>query len=388
MRYYLAVALKYMKQHMKLYIMIGLELVLCFTFIYLGMNKTMSETNRRQLLTDQFEKTVLIHRQDYSPIDLSSEQIALLEQSAGQKEALSYAKIARVIVQKSNEYDVINVIVANQTFLDTYTHQANTVNRVFFSETLDHLLHDNPSIPEMNIVLQDQHVKIGNERIEKEVFSLSSKMKTLITGIDYLQDIDLSSAMLMSAEMYDRLKENLPLSFTQSFCGVNENINMSQFMQTIHQQSKFSAKLEPIFVLPEFQKGTQNLMEFLTVFSWASYMALLIVVTGVVGVLLIFLERRKKCLMVALIFGASRLKLFMELFIEFLILMGVSSAIALCICWGIQPSISTVYYLIDFSGEVLLLAMILPVILTLLVLILFSSYFIGLDCLKGVKHDE
>ncbi|MBF0780957.1 MULTISPECIES: hypothetical protein [unclassified Granulicatella] len=362
---------------------------MCFTFIYLGINKEISEKERHQLLNNQVGNSILLKNQSDEMKHSFAEQVHELENFTGQDNTLSYANIRPLIIQKGNDYISFYFIVANTPFLNHYVHTEESTKTVFISEALNKVVQTNQelSVIDASITFQNQNILLGNHALKKELFTPNHVFQTLVTSTTYLTDVDLTYSMILTNEAYQTLKDTFFVSFTQTFCSVNNQVDIQQFMTDVSRHSELP-KLEAVAVVPEFKKGTESLMEFLNVFSWASYIALSIVVTGVVGVLLIFLEKRKKRQMISLIFGATPLQLILELGIELFMLTGLSSVLAALCCWWIQPYISTAYYLIQFSKEGIVVAIVLPIAISLLALMLCSGYFIQLKYIKGVKHYE
>lgn len=386
MRYTFFVAFKGIKQNLKIYFVLFIELILCFSLIYIGLNKNHSEQERLSLL-DQTEQNSMLTNYAEIRQEMSSSQRSELEMNLFKSQDYIFATSSQVYIEKDGKSFSVPVIIANDAFITEYVEDNAEDTDIFIGKDIS------------KEITTAEELKTTEKYIEKrendwyfydtklvEKISPHFKLNIMPTSIVYFRDIQLDHSIIIKV---DKLV-NYPLNDIFVY---NVILRLNGTPETIAQKiEKLNSILEePLSIqgtpIKELTvKGSQDLMEFISVFSWASQIAFLIVFVGVLGILLIFMEKRKKKFIMSVILGASTLRVLIEMFTEIFLVSAIANVFALIIVSVLQPSFSSVYYLIEFSPQTLVLALVLPLVLALVPVLFLARNFLKFNLLELKKY--
>lgn len=133
---------------------------------------------------------------------------------------------------------------------------------------------------------------------------------------------------------------------------------------------------EGVNKIQEYEKRSTDLSNTLTLLSWVAKFSLILIVVGMIGVLLILLDRRKKDFMISFWVGADKWKLLLELLLEMFILCFAGGGISLVVSAVVAPALNNSQYTVSMSYEAVQLIMIMCFV------IVFVTCMTAISCVK------
>ena len=100
----------------------------------------------------------------------------------------------------------------------------------------------------------------------------------------------------------------------------------------------------------------RDITQWMELFVWVAKCSLVITTVGIIGVLLIYVEQRRREFVIALTLGATHGTLIFELFCEVLLFSLLGGVISLLLTIFIAPQLSTVTFTVRFSWTCAILA--------------------------------
>ncbi len=83
--------------------------------------------------------------------------------------------------------------------------------------------------------------------------------------------------------------------------------------------------------------------------SWVAEVSILLIAVGIIGILLIFLDKREKDIQISVWVGAVQRKLYVELFLEVLSLCLLAGGISMLLAYFMANGLSTSQYSVRMS---------------------------------------
>ncbi|MCI9221239.1 MAG: hypothetical protein HFH94_16215 [Lachnospiraceae bacterium] len=83
--------------------------------------------------------------------------------------------------------------------------------------------------------------------------------------------------------------------------------------------------------------------------SWVAEVSILLIAVGIIGILLIFLDKREKDIQISVWVGAVQRKLYVELFLEVLSLCLLAGGISMLLAYFMADGLSTSQYSVRMS---------------------------------------
>lgn len=387
MKYTLFVALKGIKQNRWSYLVLFLELVLCFSLIFIGLNKVESENKRFALINEVESKGFLTNYYEVRQ-NLTQEQISNFETHIMNDSDCSFSIINQINFSDGDKIRSVPLLIANQSFIAEYVSSESQEADIFIGkDNYSKFKTDGDMSPtDGSLSVREGNWYLNNRKLTVKTFD-KLQNSILPTNIDYLRDIHLNDAIILNgSKIFLGGDQNLEAS--NIFLKIKGDINTVR--EKLNHLNGLFFPYSPLKInslTTRFEKGAQDIMEFISVFSWASQVAFLIVFIGILGVLLILLEKRRKKLSLAIILGASKIRVLLEIFLELFMLTASASFISLVISCILQPYISSVYYLIEISYKTILSSIVLPLLMSSIpVLFIFRTYF-TVNLLELMKYD-
>ena len=106
---------------------------------------------------------------------------------------------------------------------------------------------------------------------------------------------------------------------------------------------------EQVNKIKDYEENSESLSETLTLFSWILGFSLFLVSVGIMGVVFILLDKRKKDIMVSFWVGAEKWKLFAELLLELCFLCLLGGVLSLGIAAIMVPALQTSQYVVKMT---------------------------------------
>lgn len=106
---------------------------------------------------------------------------------------------------------------------------------------------------------------------------------------------------------------------------------------------------EQVNKIKDYEENSASLSDTLTLFSWILGFSLFLVSVGIMGVVFILLDKRKKDIMISFWVGAEKWKLFAELLLELCFLCLLGGVLSLGIAAIMVPALQTSQYVVKMT---------------------------------------
>lgn len=366
MLYDLSIVWFHLKKNIFFYLFLICELVLCFSMILIGMDENQTFHDRQQIYRAYQEKDLISLTNDswfMEKLDLSTNQKVLTKKGIllGQVYPIEWTN-------NRGSIDSAQVLVANDRFFRQYFHQVPKQGLAYCSLALRNKLKEARQFLDSQTRWLTQEILQWNEQ-KWSVHSINElNPKTTLKSIPTspFESGDLSMERTVFVLMPDRMQIQPIFGFIK----VPREQMTSRLLAEV--STMVEEKLHASDLHADFEKGANSQSAFVRLFGWIAWIALLVIDFGTSAVILLFMNQRHKMLRIQHIFGATRLRLRLQLFIELCIVMVVSFIVALFLRWISEPAFSSVYYLIHPSVIATLSGIMLAFVLCIFIT-LFSS---------------
>ncbi len=183
-----------------------------------------------------------------------------------------------------------------------------------------------------------------------EVARLESPTDTIMVGTSW--DLDVRSAIILPEKFMKVLQEStdhphscLRVIPNVNSGGVDEVYDILETLQNIHPNCIYRVADQ----YAELQKSITDLTEGIRLFSWIAGFVLIISMVGIVGILLIHMEKRKRELAIIFALGGNHLTIFTEIFIEIFLLCFIGGVLGLTATVIAIPKLSTSVFTAHFQ---------------------------------------
>lgn len=140
--------------------------------------------------------------------------------------------------------------------------------------------------------------------------------------------------------------------FLQSGQGIDDVQRIADWLQSRHPSYSYTVSDQRA----ELKKSIRDITQWMELFVWVAKCSLVITTVGIIGVLLIYVEQRRREFVIALTLGATHGTLIFELFCEVLLFSLLGGVISLLLTIFIAPQLSTVTFTVRFSWTCAILA--------------------------------
>ena len=383
MIYSFQVAFKYLYQHKWIYFLLFLELCLCFTLIFLRINMNQSETNRYEMLREQVAdlQVTNLHEQ-YKP--LTDEQYHFATRNLADESQILYYDQNALMTEVNGEFLTSDLLVVSDSFIEKYLTEI-TESDVYVGEQLVQAVNQKGELEffDTDYRLDANNFSMGQDLMAFQMIPSQVSNHLVLTPQEFLDiDLNLSIVVRRSAIQSQLGSRHSPMNAFLAFIGPIDGL--LEFLNRFEEKYP-DRPLNLIQPIELFERGVFDVMGPLDVISWSSIVAFFIIFTGIMGILLIFLEKRRAKIQISLLFGASYSRIFTEILIEILLLTLSASLLSFGLASILGASLSSTYYVIRFSPFSLWAAVCLPLLLSLIpvtLIILSIRKQIGLDRLS------
>ncbi len=108
---------------------------------------------------------------------------------------------------------------------------------------------------------------------------------------------------------------------------------------------------EQVNKIKDYEENSVSLSDTLTLFSWILGFSLFLVSVGIMGVMFIILDKRKKDTLISYWVGAEKRKLVAELFLELCFLCLLGGVVSLGIAAALVPTLQTSQYIVKMTFQ-------------------------------------
>ncbi|MBR0278089.1 MAG: ABC transporter permease [Clostridia bacterium] len=332
----------------KIYSVIALELAIGITVVLCGISSSFSAKSRLELYEQQIgEHGVVIEYYESgeftnTELPITVEDYELIRKEHSELD-ISYLLYTHSIYQTRESLSVKNVTFASMdanSFSSFFGFAPQDDTIYLGAQVADDLENEGLLFFEKWLSWDESHVKIGDVEIV-DIVTLNPLNKSIFVAL--LVDLEVESMMILPTKCMNVLERNVEDQLTPclriatvSNEGESDAVfEVVQVLQNIH--SAFSYRVSEQYL--ELQKSITDLTQEIRLFAWIAWFVLIITTVGIVGILLIYMEKRKRELAIILALGGTHATIFKEIFLEVFSLCFISGFI------GLIATIITVPYL-------------------------------------------
>ena len=332
----------------KIYFVIALELAIGITVVLCGISSTYSAKSRLELYKQQIgEQGVVIEyskNRDFANTELpiTVEDYRIIKEDHSELD-ISYLLFTRSIYQTRKSLDVKGVTFVSMdanSFFNCFgfapqddaiylgTQVANDFEKeglCFFEKWL--------SWDESNVIIGDSDIV--------DIVRLNPLNKSIFVAL--LVDLKVESMIILPEKCMNMLELNVEEQLTPclrivSVSDGDEPDAVFEVVQTLHDKHPaYFYRISEQYL--ELQKSITDLTQEIRLFSWIAWFVLIITMVGIIGILLIYMEKRKREFAIILALGGTHATIFKEIFLEVFSLCFISG------CIGLIATVITIPYL-------------------------------------------
>ena len=385
MRYSMHRALQKIWIHKNTYIFISLELILSITIVMCGFLSSVAaqkriESYKRQnksqsiliqYASSNYVNSVAISTQDYK--DFAAEY--------GHESEIMFLLYFFVSFYDPSSDAVENAFLVsmNDTAFKELIGVEREHNTVYIGSMIAEKI-DSDNFQSLNtqFSIGNGQVILGEEKYNT-IEKLNYYADKIIISITQTQDLDINKMIIFPEEKMETLENNTVMtpivvmgilaSDSNSF-SIAEQIMAK--LNTIHTDYVYNISDQ----FYELKKSIEDLTINISFFTWIAYFSLIVTTIGLIGVFLIFLEKRKREIAIMLMMGSTLPKVYFELFSEIFLINFFSGMIGIAISASIAPYLSTNAFIVTFRASAFLVMMI---------IITFISLFSSICTIFSIK---
>lgn len=375
--------IKNIRLNLKFYLLLLIELVLCFSMMIIGLDEKASYDERVSILSYENELGLLAVSDTKGSVlfDFDSDKFTL--NKIPQNTVYGTVHYLRYITAKHKPKSAL-LISANDYFYEKYFGEVLSSDKCYISSKFINSLRG-----KLNKKERDTEIFGENFNLSANEFIISSKKMKVM---DLPQDIRIPISMFerfdLSADediifINNKISKKLALDRAFTFIKIHKDEDLEKLIEVFKPYQKEAMHYENL--LAEFELGSNKLAAFVRLFSWVAYIAIIVVTLGTTGVFIVFLEQRKNSYAIQYCFGASNFRLKLQIFFEVFFIMLLSLLISVIFSMLIEKSVSSVYYLIKIHKSSIVVATLLAVSYTFIILLLSGTNISTKNILKWIR---
>lgn len=332
----------------KIYFVIALELAIGITVVLCGISSAFSAKSRLELYKQQIgEQGVVIEyseSRDFTNTELpvTVEDYEIIKEDHSELD-ISFLLYTHSIYQTQRSSDVKNVTFVSMDAKSFYSYfgfapQEDTI--YLGTQVADDFEKEGLYFFEKWLSWDESNVTIGDSDIV-DIVRLNPLNKSIFVAL--LVDLKIESMIILPEKYMNVLELNVEGQLTPclrivSVSNGGEPDAVFEVVQTLQDKHPaYSYRISEQYL--ELQKSITDLTQEIRIFSWIAWFVLIITMVGIVGILLIYMEKRKREFAIILSLGGTHATVFKEIFLEVFSLCFISG------CIGLVATIVTIPYL-------------------------------------------
>lgn len=325
-----------LRKNMSFYLILFLELVLCFAMMLAGLDEKLIHSERKAMYQSE-DHLVTLTDDTYFLTGMSGENHSFFKE-----DAWIYGQILHLNwMTDSGQIETIKLVQANRSFFKECFKAAPSKDDYYADlDLIDHLSEGGQFLSDPSLSGTDQ--TINPQKIKAIVLR-----DPIPTSIFEYADLNPERTLFI-------FPSEPAQTFTHYFIKLREEKIGEDILQAI--EKIVGHPLNPTYLLADFADGSEQLGAYVRLFGWIAIIALLIVIFGSGAMILIFVHQRHEKLNIQYYFGASPARLRRQLFLELFAVFLSALITSIVLCYLIYPHISSAYYTISlhFSSIIIL----------------------------------
>ena len=199
---------------------------------------------------------------------------------------------------------------------------------------------------------KENEIYVGEKTFS--TYLLPQKISTLVLAAETEFDQAVSSMLILPESQLEFLEQHIigsPIVFFRidplKDQAVDFIYDIARWLQDEHPEYQYQVIDQRL----QMEKSIRELTSQIQQLSWFAKISLMITVVGLVGVLLIFLERRRREMAICRMLGATKYQLFAELFWEVFLLTLMGGILSILLLFTLIPNLSTVVFRVTFQWK-------------------------------------
>lgn len=312
---------------------------------------------------------------------ITYDDYSYLMQKYGTQCEMTYFLYVDSILQlsDSNEIEDVTILAMNRDafyrffgfeqqetiYVGSTIAKALTLGEVFFSEQW--------------VGMSDHGVRIGDYSVSN-IQNIPKGFDKLITRSIQNFDINVSNLVILPESLMETMEEKSISLVSFLLLKPHENVK-SDLIALIPEELTLrhvGYKYAVVDLGIQLEQSMAELTQEIRLLSWVSKITLVITTLGIIGVLFLLLQLRRREYAIALTQGATHWLIFREVFFEVLLLNGLAGIVGLIIATAATPHLSTSMFTTSFSLTAI------PIVVATVMIITFGVCISILLCIRSI----
>lgn len=346
--------------HKKVYFFLFIELVLGMSIILCGFHSRTCAAQRLEIYQSQNTPGLDIRAsisEDQTIPAITVEDYQVIQQKYFQQGTFSYMLLKHSIYTLANTEDVqdITIIAMSDAYFENFFGFKPQPNTAYLGKKIQTDYQNDMVILSDGVAFEGDSLRIGTQSLLIDFLPKDVHSLTLTAEVEF--DQDTQSMIVLPEELLASLEQYIKSSVTVFFRITPFQENSTSFIYSIVdwlQSEHAGNQYQVIDQRDQMEKSIQDLTSQIQELTWVAQLALVITVVGIIGVLLIFLEHRRRELAICRMLGATKITLFLELFWEIFLLCIAGGILSFPIVLIVIPHLSTSVFIVTFQWKSIL----------------------------------
>lgn len=235
--------------------------------------------------------------------------------------------------------------------------------KAYVSEKLEDIVSSSTVLPLVDwLTIESGELVLNGKTIENYSF-IDMTGRTIINQMIVDSDIALDDVIILPMS-YHTLLERVEGAIASSSLKLNGNEHdVEEIIKYLNEAHAGEWTFGVSFQYYEMSQSMEELQININIFSWVAWFSLLITAVGIIGIMFIFISRRKREFAVSISVGATPVTLIAELFIEVFTVCVVGGIFAYMVAILSTPWLSTALFTVqgNWQGFILMLLIVLVI---------------------------
>ncbi len=323
---------------MLFYFLFSLELILCFTLILIGFDENKAYKERQELYTIENQNDL------YTLTDESLFMTDLtLYDHINDLNAMNliYGHVSHgEYFNASGQVASFKIIEASESFFTDILNISPDKHSAYLSQNLSQKVKRNKGMLNDGIRLENDALVLDNLKLNLEDLpaNKTSYKQAMPTNVFESGDIQINESVFVL------MRPSIKGKADQTFLKLKNVPNQPGIEKKLTEL--LNREVYVTDLLADFERGSNSQAAFVRLFAWISTIAILIIIFGTSSMVLLFVKGRKEKNKIQYFYGASLLRLRIQLFLELFFIMLVSMIVSQVCAVLFESVLSSPYYLI------------------------------------------
>lgn len=357
MKYTIYRAVQKLWLHKKVYVFLLAEIVLGIGVVLCGFHSKTCADHRLKSYTEQNANGLDLRgivTGDQSQPAITVQDYRSIQEKYGRSGRFSYMILIHEIYRLPGEEEVRDMTIAsmNDEFFESIWGFSPQPEVVYLGNQLGSDYKKNIEFFSGWIKFDESKIHVGEKNFSTCLLPL--KPSTLILSAETEFDQTVSSMLILPESQLEFIEQHTigsPIVFFHIDPIQKQSVDfvydIARWLQNEHPKYQYQVIDQRL----QMEKSIQDLTVQIKELSWVAQIVLMITVVGIVGILLIFLERRRREMAICRMLGATEHQLFAELFWEIFLLTLLGGILSFTLLFASMPYLSTSVFKVTFQWK-------------------------------------